>query len=207
MRKLMLASCQFPVTGNLVANGDWILQQMKEARRRGARLAHFSEAALSGYAVLDPPIRKERAWRRLHDQTARIMQAAAELRLWVVLGSTHRLTGDHLPHNSLYVIDDRGKLLTRYDKVFCCGRGGARPTDDLKHYSPGSDLVTFEVSGVRLGLLICHDFRYPELYREYKRRGIDLVLHSYHNSCMTAKRFKYYEDQVRAVIPRNPGHL
>jgi predicted amidohydrolase len=33
---------------------------------------------------------------------------------------------------------------------------------------------------VRCGALICHDYRYPELYREYLRRGVELMFHSYH---------------------------
>jgi predicted amidohydrolase len=37
------------------------------------------------------------------------------------------------------------------------------------------------VKGVRCGALICHDFRYDELYREYLRRGVQLILHSFHN--------------------------
>ena len=34
---------------------------------------------------------------------------------------------------------------------------------------------------MRCGVLICHDFRYDELYREYLLRGVQLMLHSYHN--------------------------
>lgn len=39
--------------------------------------------------------------------------------LRVVLGSAHRLSGANNPHNSLYVIDDDGALVDRYDKRFC----------------------------------------------------------------------------------------
>ena len=44
---------------------------------------------------------------------------ANELDLWVLLGSTHQLTGLHKPHNSLYVIDSVGEIVDRYDKRFC----------------------------------------------------------------------------------------
>lgn len=55
----------------------------------------------------------------------------------VVLGSAHRLSGAHKPHNSLYVLSDAGKIVERCDKRFCSG-----PVDeqsgDLAHYSPGN---------------------------------------------------------------------
>lgn len=47
--------------------------------------------------------------------------------------------------------------------------------------------MVFEVKAVTIGLLICHDFRYDELYREYLRRRVQLVLHSYHNGHGTEK--------------------
>jgi deaminated glutathione amidase len=36
------------------------------------------------------------------------------------------------------------------------------------------------LKGVRCGVLICYDYSFPELYREYKRRGVQLMFHSYH---------------------------
>jgi deaminated glutathione amidase len=196
MAKLTLATCQFPVSDDLVVNAGYILRQMESARRRGADLAHFSECCLSGYAGVELTSTAEIDWSLLRQQTERIMAHAGELGLWVVLGSTHRLGGGHKPHNSLYVVDPRGELLTRYDKLFCCGRGEPDPTEDLAHFSPGSEFVTFHIRGLRVGLLICHDFRYPELYREYKRRGAQLVLHSYHNAGMKPEHLAFYHEQV-----------
>ncbi len=114
-------------------------------------------------------------WQGLHDETKSILALARELKLWVVLGSTHRLTGDHKPHNSLYVINPQGEIIDRYDKRFC--------TDvDLRHYSPGDHFVVFDVSGVKCGLLICYDVRFPELSRQYAKLGVQLLFHSFHNA-------------------------
>jgi predicted amidohydrolase len=73
------------------------------------------------------------------------------------------------------VIDAAGALVDRYDKRFCT-------SGDLKHYSPGDHFVTFDVNGVRCGLLICYDIRFPELYREYAKLGVRLMLHSFYNA-------------------------
>jgi predicted amidohydrolase len=166
---------------------------MRSARRRGARLAHFSEACVSGYLGVEVDSGDRLDWDAVRGAMESIMRLAAELELWVVIGCNHRLSGSHRPHNSLYVIDPSGRIVDRYDKMFCTGKVGSTP-GDLDFYSPGSRLVTFEVRGIKCGLQICHDFRYQELYREYKKRGVQLVFHSYHNGGMTLRMKEQYRD-------------
>ena len=75
----------------------------------------------------------------------------------------------------MYVINDEGKIVDRYDKRFCTG-------GDLKHFSPGDHFVNFDLNGLNCGLLICYDVRFPELYREYRKRNTDLIFHSFYNA-------------------------
>src|SRR5579875_1098028 len=177
--KLTVATCQFPTDAGIAHNLRYVLRQMQSARERGADVAHFPEAALSGYAGSDIASTAGLDWNALRDATQRVFNLAGELGLWVVLGSTHPLTPPHKPHNSLYIIDDRGRLVDRYDKRFCSGDAEGR-TGDLAHYSPGNHPSVFTINGIRCGALICYDFRFPELYREYKRLGVDVVFHSFH---------------------------
>ena len=98
------------------------------------------------------------------------------------MGSTHRLSVGHRPHNSVYVIDPRGRIVGRYDKRYCTGELRRSPSFDLAHYSPGDHFTTFRVRGVTIGLLICYDYRFPELYRGYRRLGAEVILQSFHNA-------------------------
>jgi predicted amidohydrolase len=175
-----LAICQFPVSGDILANSRWIKKQMAEARKDRADIVHFSECALSGYPGVDLPSLEGFDWDLCRAETESIMALAARYKQWVVLGSSHPLSRRHKPHNCLYVIDPRGRLVDRYDKRFCT-------TGDLKHYAPGDHLVTFNVNGVKCGLLICYDMRFPELYREYLKQGVKLMLHSFHNAHGSAR--------------------
>jgi predicted amidohydrolase len=141
-------------------------------------------------------------WELLRKSLEKVQELARELKLWVVIGSAHRLTGTNRPHNSLYVIDDKGRLRDRYDKLFCTGDPRARTAvDDLAHYSSGDHFVTFEVRRIRCGLQICHDFRYQELYRELKKRGVQLVLHSYHNGHTTKARLRKAGNIWGVIVP------
>lgn len=179
---LRVAGCQFPVDGDVNVNLGFVLQQIDTAADEGARLAHFPEAALSGYAGVDLESTSSIDWSALAEATRQVRAAAERRRIWVLLGSTHRLSGDHLPHNSVYVIDDRGRIVERYDKRFCTGALEPAPQFDLRYYTPGDHTTVFELDGYRCGVLICYDYRFPELYRDLKRRGVEVVFQSFHNA-------------------------
>jgi predicted amidohydrolase len=198
--KLAIATCQFPIGSDLRANVSYVLAQMRRASARGADVVHFPEAALSGYAGVEFPTFKKYDWAMLESSTRSVMTLAKELGLWTIVGSAHRLSPGHKPHNSLYIIDDRGRLVDRYDKMFCTG-DRSEQNGDLKHYCPGSRLCTFTISGVKCGTLICHDFRYQELYREYQKRGVCVVFHSYHNAHMAAGELRKYNIWGEIVPP------
>lgn len=173
--KLCIASCQFPVSSDIRENYSWIRNQIIEAKLKKADIVHFPECALSGYPGADMESLDNFVWNDLFGATDSIMALAKELKIWVILGSIHRLSGSNKPHNSLYVINPEGNITDRYDKRFCTG-------GDLRSFSPGNHFVTFKINGVNCGLLICYDIRFPELYREYRKLGADVIFQSFHNA-------------------------
>jgi predicted amidohydrolase len=177
--QILVATCQFPVSSDIASNLRWIGGQMREAKSRKADVAHFPEAALSGYAGVDLDSFGSYDWSALREATLAVIALARDLRLWVILGSAHPLTPPNKPHNSCYVIDAEGRIVDRYDKRFCAGPPDASASD-LAHYTPGDHFCAIELKGVRCGVLICHEYRYPELYREYRKLDVELVFHSFH---------------------------
>lgn len=202
--KLTVATCQFPVSADIRKNLAYVARQIHAAKDGGADVVHFPEACLSGYAGTDFASFEEFDWSLLKACTEEILNLARECGVWVVLGSSHRLTGTNKPHSSLYIINDRGELVDRYDKMFCAG-DRSETSDDLAHYSPGSHFCVFTIQGVRCGVLICHDYRYPELYREYKRKGVQLMFHAYHAGNISPERWQemrvYASDTLGRVNP------
>jgi predicted amidohydrolase len=181
-----VATCQFPVSADIAANLGYVRRQIQAAAERGADVAHFPEAALSGYAGTDFASFNGFDWDALRRASQEVLDWARRCGVWVVLGSAHRLSGGRRPHNCLYVIDSQGQLADRYDKRFCSGDPGER-TGDLAHYTPGDHGSTWTINGVRCAALICYDYRFPELYREYKRQQAELVFHSFHAGGLTAQ--------------------
>ena len=198
--KLAIATCQFPVDRDIRRNLRYVLRQMDRAKQQRAHVAHFSELCLSGYAGSEFRSYRGFDWELLGQATERVLEAAKRLKLWVILGSSHRLTGRHKPHNSLYIINDQGRIVDRYDKMFCTGSRSGRD-GDLAHYSPGDHLPVFTIAGVRCGVQICHDFRYEELYRKMKTKRIQLVFHSYHNGHSTRAKLDRYQNVWGMIVP------
>jgi predicted amidohydrolase len=172
---LKIATCQFAVGRSVKQNSRSIYRYIRKASRAGADIVHFSECALSGYVGTDFPNFDGYDWDLLKEETQKIMALAAELKIWVVLGSTHRLTEPNKPHNSLYLINPKGRIIDRYDKRFCT-------TGDLRRMTPGNRFVNFKINGVKCSLLICFDLRFPEIYRALYSEGVNCILQSFYNA-------------------------
>lgn len=193
--KLKIATSQFPVSADLELNKGYILRQMEIAKAAGCDVIHFPEGSLSGYAEIDFLNFQGYDWDTLREYTWDIMDVAKETGIWVILGSAHELYGNYKPYNSLYIINNKGEIAERYDKLFCAGDESAT-TGDLAHYSSGNHFSLFEINGIRCSTLICHDYRYPELYRELKKREVQVIFHSYHAGNMDEERKAFMENQV-----------
>lgn len=172
---LAIATCQFAVTESVAQNARAIRQFLRKAQKAQADVVHVSECALSGYASADFASFDNYDWALLRKETERIMALAGELGLWVVLGSTHPLTPPNKPHNCLYLIGPEGRIVNRYDKRFCT-------SGDLDFYTPGNRFMTFDLNGIKCSLLICFDLRFPELYRELYKLGVQCVFQSFYNA-------------------------
>jgi len=190
---LTVATSAFPVSADVRSNLRHVRRQIRQAADAGADVVHFPECALSGYAGVDFPSYDGFDWGQLRAATESVQAAAQASGIAVVMGSSHPLTPPHKPHNCVYVIGADGALVDRYDKLFCAGPASA-DQGDLAHYSSGDHFCTFTLNGVTCGVLICHDYRYPELYRQYKRRGVQVMFHSYHAGNVPPDRWEAMHD-------------
>lgn len=184
--RIRIAVAQTEVTIDPRENGQAIRAAMRAAAGHGARLVHCAEGSLSGY--IGPAKDHFRGWDIDWDLVAaelhRTMDLARELHLWTVVGGNHRLEHTR-PHNSLWIINDRGHLVDRYDKRYLSH------SEMTGFYTPGFDPCTFEVDGFRFGALLCVEIQFGELWVEQRDLGVDCVLFS-----------SYSDDPIFDVIAR-----
>lgn len=170
MTSFRIAISQPTATADPRRNGRKARDLMREAADKRARLVQFPEGFLSGYAKEQIADWGNVDWTAVREELTQVAALAADLGVWVVLGSAHPLTAPHRPHNSMYVISDKGQVVDRYDKRFCSD------TEITRFYSPGFDPVVFDIDGFRFGCAVCIEINFPELFTAYERMGVDCLL-------------------------------
>ncbi|WP_282609112.1 carbon-nitrogen hydrolase family protein [Pelagibius sp. Alg239-R121] len=205
MPGIRLAVAHTPVTADPARNGAAIRAQMRAANDLGARLVQFPEAAASGYTKSEIKDWRTIDWLALRRELEATADLARELGLWVVLGSAHPLSSGNRPHNSLYIIDDKGRLFDRYDKQYLSN------SEVNDWFSPGFRRVQFEVDGIRFGCAICIEISFPELFQHYEKSGVDVVLissysDSLYDELLARAHAHLYKLWVTLSVPANLRH-
>lgn len=136
------------------------------AAARGARLV-----ALPEYFPLIGVSDAERLAAREEDGDGPIQRflsdAAQRHGLWLIGGSLPLAANDPAKlRNACLVYDDSGRRVARYDKIhlFSFSRGAESYNESLS-IEPGKQVVAFDSPFGRIGLAICYDLRFPELFR------------------------------------------
>ena len=94
---------------------------------------------------------------------------AAQYQVNIVAGSVSNVRGGKV-YNTAMVFDRTGACIASYDKTHLF-----TPMGEDNYYTPGDRLCTFVLDGVKCGLIICYDVRFPELTRSLTVPGLDML--------------------------------
>jgi len=193
-RKLRIATSQFAIDASISKNLAAIKRQIKLASQKQAQLIHFPECCLSGYGGFDFKEYLPETESQIKKGISEIQKLAEQYRIWVVFG-THFFEGNQeKPFNCLFVINQKGEIETRYDKRFLSEY-------DSDWYSAGENPGIFEINGIKCGLLICHEWRYPELYRQLYQLGVELLFQSWYDGGYSEEGYQTEGKNLGEVIP------
>ncbi|HYD09410.1 MAG TPA: carbon-nitrogen hydrolase family protein [Acidimicrobiales bacterium] len=173
--RVALAQCEvseaLPSAAVLRVAGERVRAAMAAAAEAGARVVFLPEGTLTyPHKTLLTDWSTQVAWSVLDEELREISRCAGELGVWTVVGAPHRLSDGRRPHNSLYVLSDEGTLVTRYDKR------RLSTTEVTQLYTPGTEPGVVEVDGFRIGVVLCLETLFPELFVSYALDGCDLVV-------------------------------
>ena len=137
-----------------------------EAAARGAQLVALPEyfPLISGNEADKVRAREKEGAGPLQDFLAGTAQRHG---VWLVGGSIPlEAPVPEKVRNSCLVFDDAGRRVARYDKIHLFGfRRGTEQYNESQTIEPGAGVVAFDSPFGRIGLSICYDLRFPELYR------------------------------------------
>jgi predicted amidohydrolase len=108
---------------------------------------------------------------------ARLRTVAAELGIWLHIGSLGIRIAPDKAANRAFVIRPDGSIAARYDKIhlFDVDLAGGESYRESARIRPGAAAVTVDLPFGRLGLAICYDLRFPQLFRDLAQAGATLL--------------------------------
>lgn len=160
------------------SNRTAIVAAMRTARAEGADMLFTPE--MSGYLDRDRTRASERIAAEADDIVlAGVRAAAAELGLWVSIGSL-AIADPATPgkwRNRAFVIDGTGTIRARYDKMhlFDVDLPGGESWRESSSYAAGETGVVVATPWAPIGLSICYDLRFPDLYRALSDAGARIL--------------------------------
>lgn len=180
VRAMGIAALQMLSSDNLEANLAQAESLLREAADAGALLAVLPE----NFAMFGAGRHLETAT-RLPVILARLSLLAQELGLWIVAGTVPAAeTPDRQPvangrvRAACFVIGADGDIKARYDKIHLFDVDVADAQGRYQESAtiePGNQVVVIDTPVGRLGLTVCYDLRFPELFRVLAEQGADLV--------------------------------
>lgn len=184
---MKVAAVQLDCTcADIEKNTQKIIDYIGEAKALGADMVLFPEIANTGYVLSNI---KNLSYSLDDENFKRIALAAKKEQIHVICGVSER--DDTLLYNTLAVMDKEGTLVQTYRKTHLFH-------GEEVYYTPGDTLTTVEIEGVKVGLSICFDLRFPELYRYQALHGVELFVNA---NAWPHKRGIHWEvlSQARAI--------
>lgn len=194
MKPFALAVCQMGPIQRSASRADTVkrlIHLLEQSASAGAELAVFPEMALTTFFprwVLD----NQREIDEFYEtelpgpDTLPLFQAAQRLKVGFALGYAELCheQGEVKRFNSMVLVDDGGVIVGRYRKMHIPGAEnvavGVTTHLERRYFEPGNlGFPVFRYRGVRVGLALCNDRRWPETYRMLCLNGAQVVLVGY----------------------------
>ena len=91
----------------------------------------------------------------------------------IIGGSVIEKNQNGILTNTAPIINRKGELVAKYDKMHLYSYYGS---DEGRYIKAGENPILVELDGIKIGISICYDIRFPELYRAYRKAGADILV-------------------------------
>lgn len=177
MTKLPIALVQLSSTDDPAVNLPVTEAYVREAAAGGAKLIVTPE--VTNMVSMSRAQQNEKLRTEVKDATLeRLRDVAADCGVWLLIGSLAvKGAPDGRFSNRSFLIGPDGAVVARYDKIHMFD---AIPTADERYresngYRPGGAATLAETPFGRIGMTICYDMRFPDLYLRLARAGAQIL--------------------------------
>lgn len=163
---IQMSSCIGDKWGNFLKIAELIDKNIK----KGTDIVVLPEVWTVGWK---PSIFKDYAETIENSETIEFLSEIAQKYKVNVIGGSFIAKKDGKYYNCCPVINRNGELIATYNKMHLFSYYGC---DEGKYIDSGINPVLIDIDGVKIGLTICYDIRFPEIYRAYRKAGADLLV-------------------------------
>ncbi len=203
-----VAAIQMASGPNISANLSEAERLIAKAAAAGARLVVLPENfALMGMSEVDKvKVRESDGKGPIQDFLAR---TASRYGIWLVGGTVPLVAEDaNKVRAACLLFDDKGKRVARYDKVHLFDVHIEESGEDYYESNtiePGNEVVVLDTPFGRLGLAVCYDLRFPELFRRMVQEQVEIIAMPSAFTAITGKA--HWEVLVRARAIENLSYV
>jgi predicted amidohydrolase len=213
---MLAAVVQLNTQDDVLLNLSRVTELVGQAADAGAKLVTLPE----NFAFMGEEARKREIAERLDGAfpgpiLSALREVAAARGVWVLGGGMPEKSDDPArPYNTSVLVDPRGEIAATYRKVhlFDVSLPDGTSLRESAATAAGGEAVSVEVMGTRVGLSICYDLRFPELYRRLVDQGARVVTVPSAFTLTTGKdhwhpllRARAIENQVWVLAPAQHG--
>ena len=172
---MKVACIQLSSGENYVKNFNNIIKYINEAIKNKSDLIITPET--SSIITSDKKILFANTYTMKTDPLIKeIKKIAKKFKKWILIGSLPIKDGKKFRNRSI-MIGPNGKIVKYYDKIsmFNVKLTNKETHKESKTFKPGSKLVSVNLPWGRLGLTICFDLRFPEIYRKLSKKNLNFI--------------------------------
>jgi len=175
-RPFTAACIQLTAGPDLAPNIAVAAERIREAHALGAELVLTPENT----TMIEPRralLLEKAVPEARHPGVPAFAELAAELGIWLLIGSLAIKVEAARCANRSYLFDPKGRIAARYDKIhmFDVDLASGERYRESASFRPGSAAIFADLPWGRLGLTICYDLRFPQLYRALAQAGADFI--------------------------------
>jgi deaminated glutathione amidase len=175
--ELSVAAVQLSSQADVGQNLERARELVRRAAQRGAELVLLPE----NFAFFGPETEKRGVAESLAGGSimSALSEMARESEVFLIGGGFPERSQDpERPHNTALVLGPDGAQLGAYRKMhlFDVELGSGGSYSESAATTAGAELVVVDIGGFKVGLSICYDLRFPELYRALSERGVEVLL-------------------------------
>lgn len=176
MRLFRAALVQLKVTEDRSKNLERAANLIQKAKYLGAKLVALPECFNSPYGT---KFFKQYAESIPNGPTSEMLAKAARDYNVYLVGGTFPEVENNQYYNTCTVWNPEGELIAKYRKMhlFDIDIPGKITFQESDILSPGNELVTFDIEGIKVGLGICYDLRFEEMAKLYRLQGCHVLIY------------------------------